>query len=83
MAMEIPPGVILHMSITISFCARAIRRPWSLEIGQIVFVLVVLVVIKLLSFKKNWSMILKQIPSYTIGSLAAFWLIERVVEFWS
>ncbi len=63
--------------------------PWALaffnigvEIGQIAFVLVVLLFIKLLSYKKNWPVIVKKIPAYAIGSMAAFWLIERVVRFW-
>jgi len=63
--------------------------PWALaffnvgvEIGQIAFVLVVLVFIKLLSYKKNWPIFVKKIPAYAIGSMAAFWLIERVVRFW-
>ena len=64
--------------------------PWALaffnvgvEIGQITFVIVVLAIIKLLSFKKNWSMTLKRIPPYVIGSLATFWMIERIVAFWN
>jgi hydrogenase/urease accessory protein HupE len=64
--------------------------PWALaffnvgvEIGQIVFVLVILVIIKLLSFKKNWSLSIKKIPAYAIGSMAAFWMIERVIRFWN
>ena len=63
--------------------------PWALaffnvgvEIGQIAFVLVILVVIKLLSYKKNWSVLARKFPAYAIGSLAAFWLVERVVRFW-
>ena len=64
--------------------------PWALaffnvgvEIRQITFVIVVLAIIKLLSFKKNWSMTLKRIPPYVIGSLATFWMIERIVAFWN
>jgi hydrogenase/urease accessory protein HupE len=64
--------------------------PWALaffnigvEIGQIAFVLVILAVIKLLSYKKNWSVLAKKFPAYTIGSLAAFWLVERVIGFWN
>lgn len=54
----------------------------GVEIGQIAFVLVVLVLIKFLSFKKDWSVFLKKIPAYAIGSLAAFWMIQRVMRFW-
>ncbi len=64
--------------------------PWALaffnigvELGQIAFVLAVLVIIKLLSYKKQWPMYLKKIPAYAIGSLATFWMIERVVAFWN
>jgi len=55
----------------------------GVEFGQIAFVLVVLVIISLLSLKKQWPMYLKQIPAYAIGSLATFWMIERVVAFWN
>ena len=55
----------------------------GVELGQIAFVVVVLALIKLLSLKKQWSMYLKQIPAYAIGSLATFWMIERVVAFWN
>ncbi len=54
----------------------------GVEIGQIAFVLVVLIIIKLLSFKKEWPVFIKKIPAYAIGSLAAFWMIERVIKFW-
>jgi len=54
----------------------------GVEIGQIAFVLVVLAVLKLLAIKKEWPVITKKIPAYAIGSLAAFWMIERVIAFW-
>lgn len=64
--------------------------PWALaffnvgvEIGQIAFVLVVLIFIKLLSFKKEWPLVIKKIPAYFIGSIAIFWMIERVIGFWN
>jgi len=64
--------------------------PWALaffnigvEIGQMAFVLVVLVFIKLLSYKKNWPVFIKKVPAYAIGSLATFWMIERIVVFWN
>lgn len=64
--------------------------PWALgffnigvEIGQIAFIAVILGLIKILSFKKNWPLVLKRIPAYGIGSIASFWLIERVIGFWS
>jgi len=55
----------------------------GVEIGQIAFVLVILLVIKLLSFKSNWPTLVKKIPAYAIGSMATFWMIERVVAFWN
>jgi len=55
----------------------------GVEIGQIAFVIVVLAIIKLLSFKKDWSIFTKKIPAYVIGSLASFWMIERVLAFWN
>ena len=55
----------------------------GVEIGQIAFVLVVLVLIRLLLVKKNWPYFIKQIPAYAIGSIATFWMIERVVAFWN
>lgn len=51
----------------------------GVEIGQIAFVIVVLGIIKLLAFKTNWPNYAKKIPAYSIGSLAAFWVIERIV----
>ncbi len=54
----------------------------GVELGQIAFVLVVLVIIKLLATKNNWPVFVKKIPAYAIGSMAAFWLIERVARFW-
>jgi len=55
----------------------------GVEIGQIAFVLVVLAFIKLLSYKKDWPVFIKKIPPYAIGSLATFWMIERIVVFWN
>lgn len=64
--------------------------PWALaffnigvELGQIAFVIIVLAIIWILAFKKNWPLVLKKIPAYVIGSLASFWLIERIASFWN
>lgn len=54
----------------------------GVELGQIAFVLVVLLVIRALSYKENWPLIIKKIPAYAIGSIAAFWTIERISKFW-
>ena len=42
-----------------------------------------LAVISLLNLKKDWPPILKKIPAYAIGSLAAFWMVERIAGFWA
>ncbi len=55
----------------------------GVEIGQIAFLMVVLTIIKLLSYKKEWPMFIRKIPAYAIGSLAMFWTIERVIGFWA
>ncbi|MGI9530740.1 HupE/UreJ family protein [Lutimonas sp.] len=54
----------------------------GVEIGQLLFVLVILVCLKLLSLYKKWPSYVAKIPAYAIGSIAAFWMIERVVAFW-
>ena len=53
----------------------------GVELGQIIFVLAILGVFRLLALKKDWPMFAKQIPAYAIGSVAAFWLIERIAGF--
>ncbi len=54
----------------------------GVEIGQIAFVLVILILVKLISLKKDWPRYVKKIPAYAIGSLATFWMIERIIRFW-
>ena len=54
----------------------------GVELGQIIFVVIMLLVIYLLNFKKQWPVYLKKVPAYAIGSIAAFWMIQRVVGFW-
>ncbi|WP_338733550.1 HupE/UreJ family protein [Mangrovimonas cancribranchiae] len=53
----------------------------GVELGQIVFVIAVSAVLSLLAFKKDWPVVAKKVPAYAIGSIAAFWTIERVVGF--
>jgi hydrogenase/urease accessory protein HupE len=53
----------------------------GVEAGQIAFVIVVLGVIKVLSYKSEWPIIIQKMPAYVIGSLATFWMIERVMIF--
>ena len=55
----------------------------GVEIGQIAFVFVVLGILKILAIKKDWPVFIKKIPAYAIGSIAAFWMIERVLGFWN
>ncbi|MCA0931657.1 HupE/UreJ family protein [Lutimonas saemankumensis] len=54
----------------------------GVELGQLIFVVIILGLIKLLSLYKNWPVYSRKIPAYAIGSLAAFWMIQRVVAFW-
>jgi len=54
----------------------------GVEIGQIIFVIVVLLLLKILNLKKKWPAYVKKIPAYAIGSIAAFWMIQRIVRFW-
>jgi len=54
----------------------------GVELGQLVFVAGVLLVISVLKkFPISWPQWSHQIPAYAIGSIAAFWLIERVLFF--
>ena len=55
----------------------------GVEVGQLIFVAAVLIV-KLLIQTVNfrWPIWTEQIPAYAIGSLAAFWCIERIAGFW-
>lgn len=55
----------------------------GVEAGQIAFIIVVLLLLRIISYKNYWPLWIKKIPAYGIGSLAAFWLIERVVAFWN
>mgnify|MGYP000032020983 FL=1 len=63
--------------------------PWALlffnigvELGQITFVIGALIVIWILGkLKIKWPFWIKKVPPYAIGSLASFWLFERVLNF--
>ena len=53
---------------------------FGVEIGQLSFVLLVLLLER--SFKIleiEWPRILQQLPGYAVGSLGAFWTIQRMV----
>jgi hydrogenase/urease accessory protein HupE len=54
----------------------------GVEIGQIIFVVVVLFIAHLLGKKAYWPVFLRKAPAYAIGAVASFWVIERVLSFW-
>ena len=55
----------------------------GVEIGQVLFVVTVLVLIAILRrIKITWPEWALRIPAYGIGSLAAFWCIQRIAAFW-
>jgi len=54
----------------------------GVELGQLMFVAVILVLIELLRrIRTEWPAWVRQLPAYGIGGLASFWLIERVTGF--
>ncbi len=55
----------------------------GVEVGQLMFVAAVLIVKSLIQIVKfRWPVWVELIPAYAIGSLAAFWFIQRTVSFW-
>jgi hypothetical protein len=55
----------------------------GVEVGQLMFVAAVLLVqmfIRKLAVK--WPVWVDQLPAYIIGSLAAFWFVQRTLSFW-
>ena len=55
----------------------------GVELGQIMFVFMALAAVWLLGrIRKDWPTWAAQAPAYGIGTLAAFWFIERVYGFW-
>ena len=54
----------------------------GVELGQLVFVLAVLGLLWILGkIKIAWPDWIKLVPPYVIGSIAAYWLIERLLLF--
>lgn len=53
----------------------------GVELGQIGFVIVVLLFIRVLMFHKNYPIFVKKIPAYAIGAISSFWVIERIAGF--
>jgi hypothetical protein len=55
----------------------------GVEAGQLLFVATVLAMSALLKrLPLAWPAWVQQSPTYVIGSLAAFWFIQRVAGFW-
>jgi len=57
----------------------------GVELGQLAFIAVVLgalSVFKRVRLPSSLQMRSRAIATYAIGSLAAFWLVERVTDFW-
>jgi len=54
----------------------------GVELGQLFFIAVILVLIMALrKVRFEWPAWARQVPAYGIGGVAAFWFIERVVNF--
>jgi hydrogenase/urease accessory protein HupE len=55
----------------------------GVELGQLIFVAAVMAILWLLrKLTLRWPRWAYQVPAYGIGSLAAFWFIQRTVSFW-
>jgi len=55
----------------------------GVEIGQLVFVAIIIVLIALVhKIRREWPVWLQQLPAYGIGSVAAFWFVERISMFY-
>jgi hypothetical protein len=69
-------------SLTASYPLALLMFNVGVEIGQLLFIGVILVmVLGLRRMRLNWPNWLQQAPAYGIGGIAAFWLIERVAGF--
>lgn len=54
----------------------------GVELGQLIFVAAILILIEVLRwFRKEWPAWVRSLPAYGIGSLSAFWFIERISVF--
>jgi hydrogenase/urease accessory protein HupE len=55
----------------------------GVEAGQLIFVAAVLVLVWMIrKLDLRWPVWVERGPAYAIGSLAAFWFIQRTVSFW-
>jgi hypothetical protein len=53
-------------------------------LGQLSFVAVVLLLERAVRFLNvHWPRAIELLPAYIVGSLAAFWTLERVVAMWA
>ena len=54
----------------------------GVELGQLMFIAAILVLVMALrKVRFEWPAWTRQLPAYSIGGIAAFWLIERVTAF--
>jgi hydrogenase/urease accessory protein HupE len=55
----------------------------GVEAGQLMFIAAVLLLVRLIrTMKIKWPGWVERVPAYAIGSLAAFWFIQRTFSFW-
>jgi hypothetical protein len=56
----------------------------GVEIGQLSFIAVVLTaIVGLRRFRWTGNALVRRLPAYAIGTLAAYWTIDRIVRFWA
>ncbi|WP_295798068.1 HupE/UreJ family protein [uncultured Microbulbifer sp.] len=53
----------------------------GVELGQLIFVGMVLLLIAALRRRQHWPSAAQKVPPYAIGAVSAFWVIERVWAF--
>jgi len=50
----------------------------GVELGQLAFVCIVLLLIRTLNVKQDWPPAARKIPPYAIGAVSCFWVIDRI-----
>ena len=53
----------------------------GVELGQLAFVGVVLIVMRLLALQSDWPMATRKLAPYAIGTISMFWVIDRISAF--
>ncbi|WP_214196593.1 HupE/UreJ family protein [Novosphingobium profundi] len=53
----------------------------GVELGQLAFVALVLVAMRLLTLRPAWPLPLRKLAPYAIGAISMFWVIERLAAF--